>query len=210
MMKKLVFAHLALIACLSLQAAEPAAPQSLFDGKSFAGWEGDEKIFRIEDGAIVGGNLKEKLPHNEFLCTKREYGDFELHVKFKVLGDKVNAGIQFRSQRVTEGPKVWEVSGYQADLGGGYWGSLYDESRRNKTLVKPDEAAVLKILHMGDWNDYVIRAQGDHIQLWINGYQTVDYTEKDPGIARRGIIGLQIHGGPPSEAWYKDITIQEL
>lgn len=209
-MKKLLFAHLALLASFSAWAAEPSAPQSLFDGRSFAGWEGDEKVFRIQDGAIVGGSLEHKLPHNEFLCTKRQYGDFELHVKFKLLGDKVNAGIQFRSQRVTEGPKVWEVSGFQADMADGYWGALYDESRRNKALVMPNQAEVVKVIHMGDWNEYVIRAQGDRIQLWINGHQTVDYTEKDPSMARHGVIALQIHGGPPSEAWYKDITIQEL
>lgn len=209
-MKKLIFAYLALFTCLSAGAANPAGPQKLFDGHSLAGWEGSDKIFRVEDGAIVGGNLKEKLPHNEFLCTQREYGDFELHVKFKILGEKPNAGVQFRSKRVTDGSKPWEVSGFQADLADGYWGALYDESRRNKILVGPNQAEMPKILHAGDWNDYVIRAQGNRIQLWINGTQTVDYTEQDDSIARRGVIGLQIHGGPPAEAWYKDITIQEL
>jgi hypothetical protein len=60
------------------------------------------------------------------------------------------------------------------------------------------------------WNDYVIRAEGPRVQLWLNGKQTVDYTEKEPDIARRGIIAVQIHGGPPSEAWYKEIYIKEL
>src|SRR5262245_63255370 len=72
----------------------------LFDGKSFKGWEGDLSIFRIEDGAIVGGTLKENIARNEFLCTTEEYGDFELRVKFKMLGDpaKTNGGIQLRCQ----------------------------------------------------------------------------------------------------------------
>jgi hypothetical protein len=186
-------------------------PVALFDGKTFAGWEGNKEMFRIEDGAIVGGTLKEKIPHNEFLCTTKEYGDFELRLKFKVVGDGVNAGVQFRTKRI---PNHHEVSGYQADIGGSkeknYWGSLYDESRRRKILAQADVATVNKIIRPNDWNDYVIRAEGPRIRLTLNGVQTVDYTETEEGIDRAGIIAVQIHGGPPSEAWYKDIVIEEL
>ena len=100
--------------------------------------------------------------------------------------------------------------GYQADLGEGYDGSLYDESRRKTTLAKPDEAALNRVLKRGEWNDYEIRAEGKHIRLAINGFQTVDYTELDNSISQSGCICLQIHGGPPSEAWYKEIVIMEL
>jgi hypothetical protein len=179
----------------------------LFDGKTFDGWEGNLKMFRIEDQAIVGGSLKEPTPRNEFLCTKQEFGDFELRVKFKVLGKGTNAGIQIRSRRV---PNHHEVSGYQADLGDSWWGALYDESRRNKMLVQPDPADVAKVIKPDDWNQYVIRCQGRRIQLWINDRQTVDYTEPDESLEQTGIIGLQIHGGPPGEAWYKDIEIKRL
>ena len=190
---------------LSVRAAEPM--ESLFDGRTLQGWEGNKRIFRIEDGAIVGGTLKARIAHNEFLCTEREYGDFDLKLKFKILGEKVNAGVQFRSRRI---PNHFEVIGYQADLGQQYWGCLYDESRRKKILAEPNRAELEKVLKRDDWNEYRIRAQGSRIQLWINGCQTVDYTEPDDKIERRGIIGLQIHAGPPSEAWYKDIVIQEL
>jgi hypothetical protein len=179
----------------------------IFDGKSFQGWEGNMKMFRIEDGAIVAGTLSSPIPHNDFLCTKQEYGDFELRLKFKVLGKNTNAGIQIRSHRV---PNHHEVSGYQADLGDGWWGSLYDESRRNRVLVKGDEAAISKALKRDDWNDYTIRCEGKRIQFWINGQQTIDYTEPEDNIEQKGIIGLQIHGGGPSEAHYKQIRIKEL
>ncbi len=185
-------------------------PQSLFDGKSFKGWEGNMKVFRIEDGAIVGGSMKAALPNNEFLCTTKRYSDFELRAKFKVTGERVNAGIQFRSERI---PNDHEVIGYQADIGQNYWGALYDESRRKKVLVSPDAAALDKVLKRDDWNDYVIRAEGKRIRLTINGYQTVDYTEADDTVNKTGQTGLicvQIHAGPPSEARYKDITIEEL
>ena len=182
-------------------------PHSLFDGKTFAGWEGNLKIFRIEDGAIVGGSMKTALPNNEFLCTTKRYSDFVLRAKFKVTGERVNAGIQFRSERI---PNNHEVIGYQADIGQNYWGALYDEWRRKKVLISPDAAALDKVLKRDDWNDYVIRAEGKRIRLSINGYQTVDYTESDDSIKQSGVICLQIHSGPPSEARYKDIMIEEL
>jgi len=183
-------------------------PVAIFDGKTFAGWEGDLKIFRIQDGAIVGGSLKDKIARNEFLCTKKTYGDFELRLKFKLLGgENANAGVQFRTKRI---PNDSEVIGYQADMGQGWWGALYDESRRKKVLVGPDQAKMKDVVKIGDWNDYVIRAEGKHIQLWINGVQTVDYMEADPQVEAAGVIAVQIHAGPPSEAWYKDITIVDL
>ena len=61
-----------------------------------------------------------------------------------------------------------------------------------------------------DWNQYVIRCEGRRIRLWINDVPTVDYTEPDEVLEQTGIIGLQIHGGGPSEAWYKDIQLKRL
>ncbi|GMW02527.1 MAG: glycosyl hydrolase [Candidatus Hydrogenedentota bacterium] len=209
MMKVIAFARFGSIVALAvvLTAVAKDAGAPLFDGETFAGWEGNLDFFRVEDGAIVGGSMEDAIPRNEFLCTKREYGDFELTLKFKLVGEKANAGVQFRTTRI---PDHHEVSGYQADMGEGYWGCLYDESRRNKVLAGPDEATLKKALKPGEWNEYVIRCEGPRIQLWLNGVQTVDYTEEDDAIARTGIIGLQIHSGPPSEAWYKDVRIKEL
>ncbi|MGO8750939.1 MAG: DUF1080 domain-containing protein [Thermoguttaceae bacterium] len=184
---------------------------SVFDGRSFAGWEGDTKnTFRIEDGAIVGGSLKQRVPHNAFLCTTRSYTNFVLWAECKLVG-RANGGIQIRSQRV---PNHYEVSGFQADMDtgpdGGYWGTLYDESRRNRTIAVPDKTLLRSAVKPGDWNLYEIRCEGPRIRLFLNGVQTVDYTEKDEKIPQSGIIGLQIHGGEPSEAWYRKITIEEL
>jgi hypothetical protein len=100
--------------------------------------------------------------------------------------------------------------GYQADMGQQYWGCLYDESRRNKILAEADVQRLAEVLKPGDWNEYVIRCQDKQIQLWINGLQTIDYTETEQGIAEAGLIGLQIHRGPPSQAWYKDIRIKPI
>jgi hypothetical protein len=191
-------------------AAEKGKVVSLFDGKTFKGWDGDtNKTFRIQDGAIVGGTLSAKIPRNEFLCTTRNYTNFILTLKFKLLGgEAANAGVQIRTKRI---PNNHEVSGYQADMGDpAWWGCLYDESRRNKILAKSDIEKVNKVLKRDDWNEYKIRCDGKRIQLSINGLQTIDYTETEPNIEDYGVIAVQIHAGPPSEAWYKDITVEEL
>lgn len=191
-----------------LVAVQPGGPTSLFDGKTFTGWEGNQAHFRIESGAIVGGTLAATIARNEFLCTTREFKDFELRLRVKLLGgDAANAGIQFRTARI---PNDHEVIGFQADMGTGWWGALYDESRRKKVLTGPDQARMKDLIKAGEWNDYAIRADGPRIQLTINGSQTVDYMETDPTVADRGVICVQIHSGPPSEAWYRDITIATL
>ncbi len=181
--------------------------QPLFDGKTFKGWNGDEKVFRIEDGAIVGGQLKERIPHNFFLSTDADYEDFELRLEFRLKGEDTNAGIQIRSERI---PEHHEMIGYQADLGQNYWGCLYDESRRNRVLASPKAEELAAVLKKDDWNSYRILCKGRRIQLWINDLQTVDFTEEDSAIVQKGKIAVQIHGGPAGEAWYRNIRIRKL
>jgi hypothetical protein len=207
-----------LLICILLQlppglsAAEPEVGfRPLFDGKSLAGWEGDETVFRVQDGAIVAGSLDERIEHNHFLCTKERFGDFELRLKAKLVGKGENAGVQFRSERIKD---HFEVIGYQCDMGTGQgksiWGALYDESRRRKFLAQGDERKLAEAVKAGDWNDLVIRCEGPRIGIWVNGLQTVDYTEPDDKVARSGVIALQIHGGEPAEASYKDIRVRAL
>ena len=209
---KNLFRSLALVivsGCTAISGGKPLHQTTLFDGKTFNGWSGDtNKTWRIQDGAIVGGNSTQRIPRNEFLCSTKTYSDFILRVKFKLVGTGVNSGVQIRTKKI---PNNHEVSGYQADLGDpGWWGSLYDESRRNKVLASSNMEEVNKVLKRGDWNDYMIRCEGNRIRIWLNGLQTIDYTEADPKIEQSGVIAVQIHAGPPSEAWFKDIVIEEL
>jgi hypothetical protein len=205
---------LAIIAPSLALADAPKSPTAtpLFDGKTLAGWQGDTaKTWRVQDGCIVGGTLTEKVPQNEFLATTKSFRNFDLKLKFKLVGTEgfVNSGVQFRSVRIEKPAN--EMSGYQADLGDPtWWGCLYDESRRNKVLAKSDMTAVNGVLKRQEWNDYRVRAEGARIQIWLNGVQTVDYTEAEAGIAQNGQIALQIHGGGKAEAWFKDIEVQEL
>jgi hypothetical protein len=202
---------ISILAVTSFIVVRPQKAVPLFDGRSFRGWEGDTvKTWRIEKGAIVGGSLKETVPHNDFLCTRRSYSNFILRLKFKLIGNSgfVNAGVQFRSQRLTNPPH--EMIGYQADIGPKYWGSLYDESRRNKTLVLPDSVSMMRLVKMNDWNDYEIRCDNRHIKIFLNGEPTVDYIESDQSLPQSGLIGLQIHGGGKAEVHYKELMLTEL
>lgn len=196
---------------LTLVAAEEkksdATTTTIFDGKTLEGWDGDTSVFRVEQESIIGGQLKDKIPHNFFLSSKEEYSDFELTLEFRLIGEGTNAGVQLRSKRI---PDHHEMIGYQADLGQNYWGALYDESRRNKILAAPKKEELAKVLKLGEWNKYRILCNGRHIQLWINDFKTVDYTEADEAIEQKGLIALQIHGGPPGEAHYRNIRIRRI
>lgn len=139
----------------------------LFDGKSFKGWQGDlDRSWTIADGSIVGGNGKDIVPHNEFIKTEAEYSNYSLKLKFKLTGTEgfVNGGVQFHSQRIAN--PDFEMVGYQADIGDGFWASLYDESRRNKLLVTADSNIVEAALKRNDWNDYEVRTSGRRIQIF--------------------------------------------
>ncbi|HNR97804.1 MAG TPA: DUF1080 domain-containing protein [Planctomycetota bacterium] len=193
---------------------DPAAarPETvvLFDGATFAGWEGNLAFFRVQDGAIVGGSLEKPAPRNEFLCTTREFADFELTFEARLLGPATNGGVQIRSRRI---PDHHEMRGYQVDMSRGtpnYWGCLYDESRRNKVLAGPPPEIQQAIVKPDGWNTYVVRCQGRRIELRLNGVKTVDYVEPDESLEQTGLIGLQLHGGPPGEVWYRNLVLTPL
>ena len=186
-------------------------PRHLFDGRSFTGWNGDtERVWRIEAGAIVAGHPERPAERNEFLATDREFEDFELRYEFRIDGvEKPNAGVQFRSQRI---PEHHEVVGYQADIGPGITGALYDESRRRKYLMTPAEPVEREAVSKGrdGWNTCVVRCEGPRIRIAVNGVETVDFEEPDPAVSRRGVIALQIHGNMVGTIRYRNITITEV
>jgi hypothetical protein len=131
-----LFGAMCILAALLFGGCAPAEMRtiSLFDGRTFDGWEGNLDHFRIQDGAIVGGSLEQAIPRNEFLCTEKVYRDFELSLKVRLAGDPAtaNAGIQIRSRRT---PNNNDMIGYQADMGQHYWACLYDEGRRHRILA---------------------------------------------------------------------------
>lgn len=192
-----------LVAVMSLSADEPGFTP-LFNGKDLSGWDGDFDLWKADDGMIVGDS--QGIKHNQFLKTKRSFEDFELRLEFRLKDGVGNSGVQFRSKAVEDST---EVSGYQADVGEKYWGCLYDESRRRKVLAQAD-AKMNDVLKKEDWNEYVIRAEGNRIMLAINGVTTVDYREEDADIPRTGFIALQVHSGPPLRVEFRNIRLKEL
>ena len=119
--------------------AVPSTVQSddfvpIFDGQSLSGWEGNSDLFRVEDDAIVGGSFDAQIAHNEFLCTKQRYSDFELHLEARMDGAQIG-GVSFRAERV---PELTEVGGYQADMG--YIPGRFMPIVSNLTDVDPDDS----------------------------------------------------------------------
>jgi len=191
-------------ATFAAEAEEGFTP--IFNGKDLTGWEGDAKLWLVEDGVLVGRSAG--IRYNDFLATAKSYGDFVLRFQVKLVENKGNSGVQFRSKRVP--PPSHEVSGYQADIAQGWWGKLYDEARRGKVLAGPTDEVLKKALKPADWNDYEIEAVGNKVKLSVNGVVTVDYTEADEKIAREGVIAVQIHSGGPMEVQFRNLRIKEV
>ncbi|HXG61120.1 MAG TPA: family 16 glycoside hydrolase [Planctomycetota bacterium] len=179
-----------------VQVPLPAAgEESIFNGKDLTGWEGDASAWSVEDGAIVGRGPQKK---NQFLYYAKEVGDFRLTLEVRLVPDRENSGIQFRSERLPDG----HARGYQADIGKGWWGKLYDEHGRG-LLVKVDGDAFVK---PEEWNTYEIVAVGNRIRTALNGKVCVDFTDPKPVL--RGKIALQIHSGGPLEVRFRNIRLE--
>lgn len=170
--------------------------KDIFNGKDLTGWDGNPKLWSVENGEIVGKSPG--IANNEFLRSQYLLSDFRLSVKVKLTPNKENSGIQFRSEVLDGG----EVKGPQADVGLGWWGKLYEEHGRGLLWGKAGDSHV----KVDDWNDYVVEAVGDHVRTWINGQLCVDLI--DPKLARKGILAMQIHAGGPMEVRYRDFKIE--
>jgi hypothetical protein len=210
---------------------------SLFDGKDLTNWDGDPRLWSVRDGAIRGETTAANpAKGNTFLIWKGgTAGDFELRLKFR-LNAANNSGIQYRSKHVTEG-KVnnrWVVHGYQGEMRNeidlpNVSGFIYDEGGKRGRICLVGEKAFWengtktvtgqtctpeqfrKAFKLDDWNEYTIVARGNNIKQFINGVQTVDFTDKEPQLAlKEGIFALQLHAGKPMWAEFKDIRLKKL
>jgi putative heme-binding domain-containing protein len=170
---------------------------SLFNGKDLNGWEGDPKLWKVDQGEIVG--TSEGLERNDFLVSDLAVGDFRLSMEVLLEKNEGNSGVQLRSTRTPEGMK-----GYQADIGKGWWGKLYEEEGRGLLWEQSGESHVRE----GDWNQYVIEAKGHRVQSWINGQPCVDL--EDPKGALRGVFGLQLHSGGPTVVRFRNLKLEVL
>ena len=209
--------------------------EQLFNGKDLTGWDGDPRLWSVKDGVIRGETTAENpAKGNTFLIWKGgTAADFELRLKFR-LNSANNSGIQYRSRHVTDGnPRNrWVVRGYQGEIRNeadlpNVSGFIYDEGGKRGRICLVGEKAVWengkktvtgqtctpgefkKAFKLDDWNEYAIVAKGDNIKQFINGVQTVDFTDKEPGVALKdGIIALQLHAGRPMWVEFKDIRLK--
>lgn len=187
---------------------------SLFDGESLKGWvqKNGTATYRVEDGAIVG-KTSEGSP-NSFLCTERNYADFELEFEVQV-DNELNSGVQIRSQ--TQGGPTGRVNGPQVEIEAspGESGYIYGEGTNRGWLTKEAHLKPHSYLQNGEWNKYRVLAVGPRIQTWINGKPVEDL--EDAAIFEThstGFIGLQVHGiargtGPYEVRW-RNIRIREI
>ncbi len=180
----------------------------LFNGKDLSGWSGDDRLWSVKDGTIVGSTKGAKIDSNTFLIYEKPYGDFILRVKAKL--DNHNSGIQFRSEELPD----HVAAGYQADIAEKtYFGMLYEEKKRGfmpywKAMTPEQQAETQTYVKQGDWNQFEITCEGDHVRIELNGHTTCDI--EDPDGAKQGLIGLQLHAGPEMTVAFKDIEILEL
>jgi putative membrane-bound dehydrogenase-like protein len=172
--------------------------QDFFNGKDLTGWDGDPKLWKVEKGEIVG--TSPGIKKNAFLRSQMLATDFRLTLKVKLVPNKENSGVQFRSAALPDG----DVKGPQADVGAGWWGKLYEEHGRGLLWKKSGE----KFVKVDGWNEYVIEANGSRVRTWLNGNLCVDLD--DPALARRGIFALQIHSGGPMEVRFKELKLELL
>src|SRR6476659_9676778 len=194
---------------LAVNSATAKDAKELFNGKDLSGWEGDARVWSVEDGAIVGHTKDVPLKENTFLIWKDgKVADFNLTVEYKLEGG--NSGIQYRSKLLK--PETWVVGGYQADMDGDnkYTGILYEERGRgivtqrgqkvtiDKNGKKMEEKAgdadeLAKAIKKDSWNTYVVQAHGGHLVHKINGKTMSETTDRERDKkAASGILALQV------------------
>ncbi len=217
----ILFAAGAALALCSMAKAEDAGGWvSLFDGTTLDGWvqKNGKATYRVEEGAIIGKTAPDSP--NSFLCTEKEYGDFELTFEVLLIDNELNSGVQIRSQ--TKAPKGDEafgrVNGPQVEIEasgdkGAESGYVYGEACGGWMTPK-DQLVPRKVFKDGEWNSYRIVAQGPRIQTWINGEAVGDLVDEDKLKTHpEGFFGLQVHAvgnrGPFEVSWRK-LRIKEL
>ena len=211
--RKGIVSLLGLLLLVPVATADKDGWLPLFNGKDLAGWEqrNGTATYRVESGVIVG-KTAEGSP-NSFLCTVKEYGDFELKFEVKV-DDALNSGVQIRS-KTKGGTKDGRVHGPQVEIAtNGTAGFIYGEALGTNWLSKDmDNPKAKAAFKKGEWNQYLVRAQGKSIKTWVNGVPVTDTTDDRSGMMS-GFIGLQVHGikaktGPYEVRW-RNLYIKEL
>ena len=186
---------------------------ALFNGKDLKGWtqKNGTATYRAEKDAILGKTV-EGSP-NSFLCTDKDYSDFELKFEVKV-DDQLNSGVQIRSHSKKEFNNG-RVHGPQVEIAtNGTAGFIYGEALGTGWLSKDRSNPKAKAaFRKGEWNKYRVLAVGKSIKTWINGVPVADLIDEKSG-KTSGFIGLQVHGirkgTGPFEVRWRNILLKDL
>ena len=225
-----------MFALVILLPAEQKGFQSIFDGKTLKGWNGDPKFWSVKDGAITGQTTKANpTKGNTFIIWEGgKLNDFTLEVDFKIIGG--NSGIQYRSFKKSGNNDGWRIGGYQADFAAGaggdrYSGICYGEAFRGilslrgdkTTLTKEggklkkkvekigDAAALGKLVKKEDWNTFRIEAKGFELTHYINNKKMTVLVDNDEKTRRAdGLLAFQLHAGPPMVVQFKNIRVKHF
>jgi len=214
---------------------ESSEMQKLFNGTDLSGWSGDPRLWSVRDGVIHGETTAENSAKgNTFLIwTAGKLKDFELRLSFR-LNATNNSGIQYRSRHITDkdASNEWVVRGFQHEIRNenrlpNVSGFIYDEGGKrgrvchvgeraawadgtktvSATLI--DQANFETLFNLGEWNDAVILAEGNHLRHYLNGRLILDCTDADAKTAvTEGVLALQLHAGKPMWAEYKNIRLK--
>lgn len=187
----------------------------LFNGKNLEGWEqkNGTATYRVEDGVVVG-KTSEGSP-NSFMCTKKDYSDFDLKFEVKV-DDQLNSGVQIRSQSKEEFNRG-RVHGPQVEIAtNGTAGFIYGEGLKTGWISSDADRGDSKkqaAFKKGEWNQYLVKAVGKSIKTWVNGVPVAEVIDDKTGMDS-GFIGLQVHGiakgAGPYEVRWKNIYLKNL
>jgi hypothetical protein len=176
--------------------------KSLFNGTDLEGWKihGTEKWY-VEEGFFVCESGPEK--QYGYLATEKKYKDFILRVQFKQESNG-NSGVFFHSS--IDGTKI---SGWQVEVAppGNDSGGIYESYGRGWLWQIPDEKE--NVLKMGEWNDLVIKVEGDRVMTWLNNELMTDLRDEKIGKAT-GVVALQIHDGGGIKVKWRNISIMEF
>ncbi|MEM9346390.1 MAG: DUF1080 domain-containing protein [Planctomycetota bacterium] len=185
--------------------AKDAGWVDLFNGEDLTGWKNP---YEWGEAKVVDGVIELTANKKFFLTTEKQFSDFELEVEVMLPAEgKANSGIMFRCH--VEKNKVF---GYQAECDPtdrAWTGGLYDEGRRKWLFPKSNERGKTKLVKapQGEWIKYRIKCVGDSLQIFINGKQTVDFTDD---VDAKGHIGLQHHGEKGQTYRFRNIRIKEI
>jgi hypothetical protein len=182
----------------------PSETIKLFDGTSLNGWAGHFKHWSVDNGEIVGKNTA-AVPVSTYLLTEKNYTDFRLTAKVKLVESEMHSGIAFWGRVASEQGDPATYAGHLVMFPSG-WG-MYDLYGRNGLPVNPEPAKKAGKQH--DWNDLEILALGNRVQVAVNGVPVIDWSDPEPNRIKAGPIGLQLHSNKvPQEVRFKDLVIE--